>query len=264
MSVHELLRGSVEFAAARGVVFHARGRSAHVSSRGVTDSDDLQAAASRWATQNDGLSGSRYVEALHAHGRSDEALAICGELWDLGYVVGLTDAAWIAHDQGDHQAALASMTSAAHHLDGDERLEAIGVIGCWRWHYFNDSTAEPLLREGMRCYGSAWADLGNLLRNTGRSREGEEVLRAGCDADVVECMLPLANALSRRGELADAEVLYRRAYELGDGHAAWNLAVDLAQAGRLEEASDWRWRAAAAGDEVAITHLVDEATHEDR
>lgn len=230
----------------------------------MTDSDDLRAAADRWAELRDGLSGSRYVDALHARGRSDEALAICSELWDLGYVVGLTEAAWIAHDKGDHQAALASMTSAADHLDGDERLEAIGVIGCWRWHYLNDSTAEPLLREGMRHYGSAWADLGNLLRNTGRSREGEEVLRTGCDADVLECMLPLANVLSGRGELADAEVLYRRAYELGDGHAAWNLAVDLAQAGLLEEASEWRWKAAAAGDEVAITHLVHEATHGDR
>jgi tetratricopeptide (TPR) repeat protein len=197
-------------------------------------------------------------------GRSDEALAVCRELWGLGYVIGLTEAAWIAHDSGDYEAALASMTSALERLDGDERLEAVGVVGCWRWHHFNDSAAERLLREGMRHYGSAWADLGNLLRATGRTDEGEEVLRAGAAADVAECMLPLANVLSRRGERAESERLYRRAFDLGDAHAAWNLALDLAEEGRLEEASDWRWKAAASGDEQAIRHLVDEATSEER
>jgi len=42
------------------------------------------------------------------------------------------------------------------------------------------------------------------------------------------------------------------------------LANDLAQEGRREEASEWRWRAAASGDEVAIRHLVDEAISEER
>lgn len=79
----------------------------------------------------------------------------------------------------------------------------------------------------MRQYGSAWADLGKLLRATGRTDEGEEVLRAGATAGVVECMLPLANVLSRRGERAESEQLYRRAFDLGDGHAAWNLATTL-------------------------------------
>ena len=116
----------------------------------------------------------------------------------------------------------------------------------------------------MRQYGSAWADLGKLLRATGRTDEGEEVLRAGATAGVVECMLPLANVLSRRAERAESEQLYRRAFDLGDGHAAWNLANDLAEEGRLEEASEWRWRAAANGDEVAIRHLVDEATSDER
>jgi hypothetical protein len=56
-----------------------------------------------------------------------------------------------------------------------------------------------------------------------------------------------------------------RAFLCGRGaEAAPSPRVDLAQAGRLEEASEWRWKAAAAGDEVAITHLVDEATHDDR
>lgn len=234
-----------------------------VVSGGVTDEEDLRAFAAAWQHAKDGQSGKRYVDALHAHGRSAEALEVCRELWDLGYVVGLTEAAWIEHEQGDYKAALASMTAALDHLDGDERRFAVGVVGCWRWHHFNDATAEPLLREGMGHYGSAWADLSKLLRATGRQEEGEDVLRAGLAADVLECMLPLANLLSRRGERAEAEVLYRRGYDLGDAHCAWNLAIDLAEAGRLEEASDWRWKAAERGDELAIQHLIDEATSDD-
>ena len=230
----------------------------------MTDEDDLRGFAAAWLQRRDGLTGGRYVEALHEMGRSDEALTVCRELSDLGYVIGLTEAAWIAHDRGDYETALGSMTAALDHLDGDERLEAVGVVGCWRWHHFNDLEAEPLLREGMRHYGSAWADLGKLLRATGRAEEGEEVLRAGFDADVVECMLPLANLLSRRGSRSESEQIYRRAYELGDGHAAWNLAIDFADEGRLEEAADWRWKAASSGDEVAISHLVDEASSDDR
>jgi hypothetical protein len=168
----------------------------------VTNEDDLRAFAAAWLQRRDGLAGGRYVDALHEMGRSNEALAVCRELWDLGYVIGLTEAAWIAHDRGDFEAALASMTSALDHLDGDERLEAVGVVGCWRWHHFNDLAAEPLLRQGMRHYGSAWADLGKLLRATGRIDEGEEVLRAGAAADVYgvraaasEC--PLASRRTR-------------------------------------------------------------------
>ncbi|WP_141931594.1 tetratricopeptide repeat protein [Microbacterium sp. SLBN-146] len=229
----------------------------------MTGEEDLRAFAAAWQDTKDGQTGSRYVDALHAEGRSDEALAVCRDLWDLGYVVGLTEAAWVEHDQGDYSAALASMTAALDHLEGDERLYAVGVVGCWRWHHFNDAMAEPLLREGMAHYGSAWAGLGTLLRATGRQEECEEVLRAGVTAGVLECMIPLANILSRRGERAEAEVLYRRGYDLGDAHSAWNLAIDLADAGRLEEASDWRWKAAAGGDELAIQHLIDEAVSDD-
>jgi tetratricopeptide (TPR) repeat protein len=230
----------------------------------VTDEDDLRAFAAAWLQRRDDLAGGRYVDALHELGRSDEALAVCRELWGMGYVIGLTEAAWIAHDRGDYETALASMTAALDHLDGDERLEAVGVVGCWKWHHFNDSAAEPLLREGMCHYGSAWADLGKLLRATGRPEESEEVLSAGAAAGVVECMITLANVLSRRGERAESEHFYRRAFDLGDGHAAWNLALDLAEEGRLEEAADWRWKAAASGDELAIRHLVDEATTDER
>lgn len=223
----------------------------------MTD-DDLEAFRDAWATQRDGLTGGRYVEALCAAGKSDEALVVCGQLWDLRYVIGLTEAAWIARDRGEFSAAIDSMSNAIEQLDGDERITAIGVVGCWRWHHFNDVAAEQQLRVGMRHYGSAWADLGHLLITTERAEEGKRVLLDGAAAGVVECMVPLANLLSRDGDREAAEAMYRRAYELGDGHAAWNLAVDLIEDGRNDEASDWRWAAAALGDEVAIAHLAND------
>lgn len=205
-----------------------------------------------------GAAGLRYVQALSADGQLDEALAVCAELWARGYVIGLTEAAWVERDQGDFPAAIASMESAIEHLDGDEQLSAIGIVGCWRWHYLNDVGAERQLRQGMSNYGSAWADLGHLLKATGRAAEGKQVLMDGAVNDILECMLPLTNLLSRAGDRDRAEALYRRAYDLGDGHSAWNLAIDLAEDGRFNEAADWRWKAAAMGDELAIAHLAND------
>lgn len=223
------------------------------------EDEDLAAFRALWERDGDGVAGCRYVEALCAAGMSEDALAVCEHLWDRGYVSGLTEAAWICRDRGEHSAAIESMRAAIEHLDGDERLAAVGIVGCWRWHFFNDVDAEPQLREGMRHYGSAWADLGHLLLATGRREEGAQVLAEGVADDVLECMLPLANLLSGAGEKPEAEALYRRAYDLGDAHSAWNLATDLAEAGRFAEAEEWRWRAAARGDEVAIDHLAREA-----
>jgi tetratricopeptide (TPR) repeat protein len=217
---------------------------------------DLMAFRNAWLTDQDGLTGSRYVEALNDAGRSDAALEVCAEIWNLGYVIGLSEAAWILREQGEYKAAIQSMTLALDHLDDDDRLLAKGIIGVWRWHHLNDAGAEDQLRAGMHYYDSAWSDLGQLLCATGRAVEGMQVLADGSEAGILDCMVPLANRLSKQGDRAESEALYRRAYELGDGHAAWNLSLDLLDDGREEEASDWQWRAAALGDEVAIQHLA--------
>lgn len=196
------------------------------------EDEDLAAFRASWEDVGDGADGLRYVQALCADGQLDEALAVCAELWARGYVIGLTEAAWVARDRGDFPAAIESMQSAIEHLDGDEQLSTIGIVGCWRWHYLNDVGAEQQLRQGMYNYGSAWADLGHLLKATGRAAEGKRVLMDGAANDILECMLPLANLLSRAGDREEAAALYRRAYDLGDGHSAWNLAVDLAEDGR--------------------------------
>jgi tetratricopeptide (TPR) repeat protein len=222
----------------------------------VTDAEDLDAFRRAWLRDRDGWSGRRYAEALEAAGEVEAALEVCQEMWDLGYPAGRADAAWIEHDRGDAPRAIALMTDAAEVMDDEDRPLALGVLGHWRWHHFNDVSAEPLLRSGMSAYPDARADLAELLVVTGRRAEGRQLLVDGVEAGLVDCMLPLANLLGEEGDAEAAERLYRRAYASGDAHSAWNLAVLLHELGRHDEAEDWEWRAARGGDEVAIAHLT--------
>lgn len=226
----------------------------------MTDRDDVEAFREAWLQEQDGLTGRRYAEALEAAGDIDGAVRVCEEMWALGYPAGYADAAWLEHDRGDVARAVGLMTEAAEVMDDEDRPTALGVLGHWRWLYYNDVTAEPLLRAGMHDYDEARADLAALLAVTERPAEGRRVLVEGVDAGVVDCMLPLANLLWEDGDPRSAEVLYRRAYEQGDAHSAWNLAALLHESGRPDEATEWEWRAAQGGDEVAIGHLARRST----
>lgn len=219
---------------------------------------DLEAFRSAWERDRDGLAGRRYAEALADASRTDDALAVCERMWEDGYVAGRTDAAWLEHDRGHVEAAIALMSSAVDALDDDDRPLALGILGHWRWHHFNDEAAEPLLRAGMDAYPTARADLSTLLVVTGRRADGVRLLADGVAAGEVVCMLPLANLLDEDGDVAGAIALYERAFAEGDGFAAWNLSLLLEEQGRTDEAAEWRWRAAQAGDEIAIRALVEE------
>ena len=183
---------------------------------------------------------------------------VCAEMTELGFPSGRVDAAWIVKDQGDVESAVALMTAALGDQEDEHRPLLHGVIGHWRWHYLNDREAEEQLRAGMHAYGTARADLAHLLIATGRYIDGREILEEGVAENVLECILPLANLLSRDGDRHTSEILYRRAIELGDGHSAWNLAADLIEDGRAEEALELQWLAASLGDETAIAYLADE------
>lgn len=221
------------------------------------DAEDLALFREAWLAQRDGLTGTRYAEALRAAGDLDTAIAVCREVADLGYTSGYYEWAWLEHDRGDVQRAIALMEEAADLLDDDDRRYPVGVAGHWRWDHFNEVTAEPLLREGMEAYPTARADLAALLSTTGRRAEGVRTLADGVKAGHVECMLPLANILSEDGEKDAAEAIYRQAYDQGDAYSAWNLAVLLWETGRGEEAEEWVWRAAQGGDDLAIAYLAD-------
>lgn len=217
---------------------------------------DLRAFRDAWLREQDGLSGRRYAEALDAAGRLDEALDVCERMWQLGYVAGYTDAAWLEHDAGWLPAAIARMQEAIAYLDGEERRAAAGVVGSWLWET-GDEDAEAWLRVGLADHPEARPDLAALLAATGRGGEGERLLEEGVAAGEVLCMLPLANLRDEQGRSAEAEALYRRAFAAGDAYSAWNLALLLEGQGRSAEAADWRWRAAQGGDEVAIRALAD-------
>ncbi|MDF2442330.1 MAG: hypothetical protein JWR01_533 [Subtercola sp.] len=111
----------------------------------------------------------------------------------------------------------------------------------------------------MRHYDSAWADLGHLLIATGRADEGQLTLLEGVATGNVMCMLPLANRLAEQGDRDGAEQLYRRGFELGDAHSAWNLSLLFEREGRDEDSESWLWKAAQAGDESAVRALAEDA-----
>jgi tetratricopeptide (TPR) repeat protein len=224
----------------------------------VPEDADLALFREAWLSVHDGMTGTRYAEALRAAGELDAAVEVCREVADLGYYAGYYEWAWLEHDRGDVRRAIALMEEAAELLgDEPDRLYPIGVAGHWRWDHFNEVEAEPMLRAGLDAFPTACADLAALLSTTGRRAEGVRVLADGVKAGHVECMLPLANILSEDGEKDAAEELYRRAFERGDAYSAWNLAVLLWETGRGEEAEEWVWKAAEGGDDLAIAYLSD-------
>ncbi|WP_142206565.1 tetratricopeptide repeat protein [Subtercola boreus] len=155
------------------------------------------------------------------------------------------------------------MTEALPTLESEDRLYAVGVVGCWRWHFFTDEGAETQLREGMRYYDSAWASLGHLLVATDRADQGHRTFVDGVAAGNLMCMLPLANRLAEQGDRDAAEQLYRRAFQLGDAYSAWNLSLLFEREGREEEAASWLWKAAQAGDEDAVRALAEDSEVDD-
>jgi hypothetical protein len=224
----------------------------------VPDDADLTLFREAWLQVRDGLTGTRYVEALRDAGRIDAAAAVCREVIELGYSEGYFSLAWLEHDRDDLRRAIAVMQEAADALEDDaDRRYPLAVAAHWRWDHCNDLAAEADLRAGLEAYPTAYADLAHLLMATDRREEGLRTLADGVRAGHVECMLPLANILSEDGEKAAAEDLYRRAYDCGDAYSAWNLAILLWETGRGAEAEAWVWKAAEGGDDLAIAYLSD-------
>jgi tetratricopeptide (TPR) repeat protein len=224
----------------------------------VPEESELQSFRDAWEHVRDGVTGTRYVEALRAVGRLDDAVEVCREVADLGYYAGYYEWAWLEHDRGDVTRAIELMEEVAALLEDDpDRMYPIGVAGHWRWEHRNDVSAERMLRLGMEAYPEARADLAHLLMATGRRTEGVQTLADGVREGHVECMLPLANVFSEDGDKDSAEALYRRAYDLGDAYSAWNLAVLLWETDRGDEAQQWVWKAAEGGDDLAIAYLSD-------
>jgi tetratricopeptide (TPR) repeat protein len=221
--------------------------------------EDLARARAAWLASPDGFTGQEYAETLEASGQVEAALEVCAAMWVEGFIAGPSTAGVIEWSRGNIEAAVRHLSIAADaESDPEHRPDIVGRLGHLRWHYLNDVDAEPLLREGMAAYTDARSDLAELLIATDRYAEGRQTLVEGVEQGLLDCKLPLANLLDEEGDSDAAEQLYREAFAQGDSHSAWNLAGMLHELDRHDEADEWAWKAAQAGDDVAIRHLAND------
>jgi TPR repeat protein len=94
-----------------------------------------------------------------------------------------------------------------------------------------------------------------LLHEAGNLEEAEDWYRKAADLGDSDAAFNLGNLLHEAGNLEEAEDWYRKAADLGDSDAAFNLGNLLHEAGNLEEAEDWYRKAADLGDSDAFRAL---------
>lgn len=182
--------------------------------------------------------------AMHAYRRAAAA----------GDSTGSVALAFCLREQGEPLEAMTVARTAAE--SGNERARA--VVACWDWCSTLDPSLEPELREGAEHFPSARADLGDLLRSTGRVVEAREVLERGTGCGEVECWLPLGNLLSDElGDDEGAEVAYRNGIAAGDTFCHNNLGVLLEEKGDERGAEEQFRLGMAAGDTLAERSLRD-------
>jgi TPR repeat protein len=98
-------------------------------------------------------------------------------------------------------------------------------------------------------------NLGVLLAGRGQVDEAEDLYRRAAEAGLPEAMNNLG-ALVEGRDAAGAEQWYRRAAGTGQPAAMTNLAALLARRGQVEEAAAWYEKAAGAGEPHAIDALA--------
>ena len=161
--------------------------------------------------------------------------------------------AWLADEIGDRDAAVAAMTAGA----GAGDLLAPAVLASWRWEATGDLGLEDELRRGAERYSWARADLGRLLRRSGRIGEAHAVLERGVELGEMPCMLPLGNLLSDELEDDDAaERVYRLGIAAGDAFCHNNLGVLLLDRGDVAAAAEQFMLGELAGDDKASRNLT--------
>ncbi len=231
----------------------------------MPEEPSLQDLATEWLAKGDGLSAHFYGTALESAGRLVEAEAVYKQAIDSGYLAGYYDLAWLERGRDNIDVAIELLEGYVRQDDDpdDFTWHVMGVLGHWKWYFFNQPESEPLLRKGADYYPSARADLASLLKATDRLSEAIEVLQRGVEEGEVESFLPLANIHEENAEFDRAEDLFRGGFGLGDAFSAFNLYRLLDDLGREEEAAEWLWKAAQGGDELAIEAMargLDEGT----
>lgn len=169
-----------------------------------------------------------------------------------GDLRGGLELAFLLRDQGEPAEALTVAEQLA--VAGDRK--AAGVVACWRWCTTLDPALEADLRAGADHYPPARADLGDLLRETGRPAEARAVLERGAKLGEAEAWLPLGNFYAdEMGDEEAAEEAYRGGIAAGEVHCHHNLAYLLAERGDLEGAVEQFRLGAQGGDQLAAEAL---------
>ncbi|MGY1600927.1 tetratricopeptide repeat protein [Geodermatophilus sp. SYSU D00815] len=245
---------------------------------------DAEVCFRRAAALGDSIGSFNLGNALAAQGRCEEAVdayeaalaagesdawrnlgLVLEELGDLagamrayrgaaaaGDPTGWLGLAFLLREQGEREEALAAAQEGA--ALGDP--VAAAVVASWTWALTFDPALEPDLRAGARHYPSARADLGRLLRDTGRVDEARRVLEHGAKLGETESWLPLGNLYcDELGDEEAAEEAYRAGIRAGDVYCHHNLGLLLAERGDLDGAVEQFRLGVAAGDDLALRAL---------
>jgi tetratricopeptide (TPR) repeat protein len=170
-----------------------------------------------------------------------------------GYGKAAVNEALNLKDSGELEKAKQLLTPFLH--DDQVGLVVAGLLGSILLKLGEEREAESLLRRAMNNDPESRAELGHLLIRQRRTDEARGVWEMGALNNEPASMVPLANLASSEGNSARSAHLNRRAYELGDAHAALNLAIDLWNEGNRHEALMWARRASRAGDGRATDWL---------
>jgi tetratricopeptide (TPR) repeat protein len=166
----------------------------------------------------------------------------------------------IAHQQGDHDAALARLDAAIasrgdaapFHNNRGSILLALGQAEEAAASYGQALTLRP-------DYVEALSNLGGALVRLGRGEEAATACRRALalDAGHAEAHNNLGTALQEEGDLAAAEASYRRALAARPDHAEahCNLGTALEAQGRLDNAAASHRAAIAARPGYARAHV---------
>jgi tetratricopeptide (TPR) repeat protein len=158
----------------------------------------------------------------------------------------------VLEQHGELDAALDAYRGAAD--AGDP--EAAAIVACRLWCTTLDPELEEALRAGADHLPAARADLGDLLRSTGRSVEARSVLERGAKLGEAVCWLPLGNLYADElHDVESAEEAYRAGIQAGDTFCHHNLGVLLTERGDLEGAIEQFRLGADSGDALAAEAL---------
>jgi tetratricopeptide (TPR) repeat protein len=180
--------------------------------------------------------------AMHAYRGAGEA----------GDPAGWLGLAFLLREQGEREDALVAAQQGAELGDP----VAAAVVASWCWSMTFDPALEPDLRAGAAHYPSARADLGRLLRDTGRVDEARWVLEIGAKLGETESWLPLGNLYcDELGDEEAAEEAYRAGIRAGDVYCHHNLGLLLVERGDVDGAVEQFRLGVAAGDDLALRAL---------